>query len=246
LSHTSLHPATRDGIPEVLERSKRRLSDVKQLAKDISSAGILVKLFPVDDSNRNLWIVGSPDTIKWTPSNLEDVQEANAKAKASRSAKAGSASKPKVKAKASGQKAGRQKEQRSLAKGGRNMAEQRVQEGHDKSEDTSDEQEEEEEEEEEEEAEEEEEEDDAGEDIEEDSDDSEGEEGLEEEGKQWWLTRTSMIQKSKIMMGTTEHRKKLRRRKQIMRKMKKSWLKKIWQRMLGKKGSKKQKDSRKQ
>jgi hypothetical protein len=64
LSHTSLHPATRDGMPEVLERSKRRLSDVKQLAKDITSAGILVKLFPVDDSNRTLWIVGSPDTIK--------------------------------------------------------------------------------------------------------------------------------------------------------------------------------------
>jgi hypothetical protein len=151
-------------MPEVLEGFQRRLPDVRQLAKDITCAGILVKLFPVDNSNRTLWIVGSPDTINWTPSKFEDVQEANARANASHAANAGSASKPKVKAKVSGQKAGRQKEQSSLAKGERNVAERRAQEGHSESDDTSNEQEEEEQEEEEEETEEEEEEDDAGED----------------------------------------------------------------------------------
>jgi hypothetical protein len=70
--------------------------------------------------------VGSPDTINWTPSKLEDMYEANARAKASYTAKAGSASKLKVKAKVSGQKAGRQKERRSPAKGERIVAKKRA------------------------------------------------------------------------------------------------------------------------
>jgi hypothetical protein len=89
---TPLRLVTRDDMPEVLEGFKRRLPDVKQLAKDITCAGILVKLFPGGDSNRTLWIVGSPDTINWTPSKLEDVQEAKARAKASHAVNAYSAS----------------------------------------------------------------------------------------------------------------------------------------------------------
>jgi hypothetical protein len=104
-------------MPEVLEGSKRRLSDVKQFAKNITGAGILVKLFLVDDSNRTLWIVGSPNAIYWTLSKLKDVHKANAKAKA------GSASRPRVEAKV------------------RNVAEQPVQKGQSELYDTSDEQE---------------------------------------------------------------------------------------------------------
>jgi hypothetical protein len=118
-------------MPEVLEGSKHRLPDVKQLAKNITGAGILVKLFPVDDSNRTLWIVGSPHAKNWTPSKLEDVHKANAKA--------GSVSRTSVEAKVSGGKAGRQEEQRSPANCGRNMAEQPVQKGHSELYDTSDE-----------------------------------------------------------------------------------------------------------
>jgi hypothetical protein len=86
-----------------------------------------------------LWIVASPDATNWTLSKLEDVHKANAKANASHAGKAGSASKPRVKAKISGGKAERQKEQRSLAKGEKDVAEQPVQEGHRESDDTSDE-----------------------------------------------------------------------------------------------------------
>ena len=147
---TSSQFATRDGVPEVLERSVLRLSHVQQSAQAIVGAGILVKLFPVlrkdtrsvGDPNETLWIVASPDATNWTPSKLEDVHKANA----SHAGKAGSASKPRVKAKISGGKAERQKEQRSLAKGEKDVAEQPVQEGHSESDDTSDEQEEEEEE----------------------------------------------------------------------------------------------------
>jgi hypothetical protein len=128
-----------------------RLSDVKQFAEGTTGAAILVKLFPVlrkdtrsvGDSNQTLWIVASPDVNNWTPSKLEDAHKANAKAKASHAANAGLASKPRVKAKVTSRKAGRQKEQRSLAKGEKNVAEQPVQEGHSQSDDTSDEQEEE-------------------------------------------------------------------------------------------------------
>ena len=190
-------------LPEVLEHSTLRLSDIKRSAEGIAGAGILVKLIPVlrkdtrsvGDPNQTLWIVAYPDANNWTPSKLEDAHKANAKAKASHAAKAESASKLRVKAKVTGEKAGRQKEQRSLAKGGKNVAEQPVQEGHSESDDTSDEQEEEEEEGEEEEAEEEEEEEEeedfageddaegdvAGEDIAENHNDTEGEEGLDED-----------------------------------------------------------------
>lgn len=156
----------------------RRLKDVKQHADVITGPGILVKLFAVppddtqsvDDSKPTLWIVGSPNAANWTPRNSRDAHRANAKAsdkaKASHAAKAWSTSKPRVKAKVSGGKAGRQKEQRSPAKGGRNVAEQPVQEDHSELNDTSDEQEG---------AEDEEEEDDAGE------DDAGQDEDLEEE-----------------------------------------------------------------
>ena len=195
---TSSQFATRDGVPEVLEHSPLGLSDVKRLEKGIAGEGILVKLFPVlrkdtrsvGDPNETLWIVASPDATNWTPSKLEDVHKANA----SHAGKAGSTSKPRVKAKISGGKAERQKEQRSLAKGEKDVGEQPVQEGHSESDDTSDEQEEEEEgkeEEAEDEAEEEEKEDDAGEDdaegdvagedIAEDRNDTEGEEDLDED-----------------------------------------------------------------
>lgn len=138
LPSTSLSKhATIDDVPEVLERSMLRLSDVKQSADGISGPGILVKLFPISgrtirsvgDSNRKLWIVGSPDATDWTRSKLEAAHKANAKAKASHAAKTGSGSKLSVKAKVTGDKAGRQNEQRSLAKSERNVAEQRVQEG---------------------------------------------------------------------------------------------------------------------
>jgi hypothetical protein len=175
-----------------------RLSHVQQSAQAIVGAGILVKLFPVlrkdtrsvGDPNETLWIVASPDATNWTPSKLEDVHKANAKANASHAGKAGSTSKPKVKAKISGGKTERQKEQRPLAKGEKDVAEQPVQEGHSESDDTSDEQEDEEEGEEEGEEEEAEEDDAgkddaegdvAGEDIEEDPNDSEGEEDLDED-----------------------------------------------------------------
>jgi hypothetical protein len=240
----------------------RRLTDVKRRAEAIMGPGILVKLFAVprgdiqsvDDPKPTLWIVGSPNTIKWTPRISRDAHKASAIAtnKASHGARV-SASRPRVKAKVNRGKASRKKEQGSLETGGRNMTEQQVQEDHSGSDDTNDEQEVREDEEDEE--------DDAGEydagvdvvedDIVEAPNDSEGEEDLEEgdsdqEGKTVSLTRTSMTQKSKIMIGTTEHRKKMSRRQQTRRKMKKSRLKQIWQKMLEKQASKKQKDSRKQ
>lgn len=82
-----------------------------------------MKLFPVGDSNRTLWIVGFPHASNWIPSKLDNVYKANAKAKAFHAAKAESGSKLRVKAKVTGGKAGRQNEQRSLAKGERNVAE---------------------------------------------------------------------------------------------------------------------------
>jgi hypothetical protein len=188
-----------DDVPQILERSMRYLADVKQCADVIMGPGILVKLFAVPrgdtqsvgDSKPTLWIVGSPNATKWTPRSSRDAHKANVIAtnKASYAAGAGSASafKPGVKAKVSGEKAGRQKEQRPIVKCRMNVAVQRVQEGHDESDDTSDEREEEEEEEEEvdtvkdDAGENDEVEDGAGEDIEEDLNEAEGEADFEEE-----------------------------------------------------------------
>jgi hypothetical protein len=114
-----------------------RLADVKQCANGIKGPGVPVTLFPIVDSNRTLWIVGSPRANKWTPRNAKDGHKANAKAfdqvKASHAPKAGSApTKLKVV---------RQKELRSRTKGERNVVGQPVQDGHSVSNDTSDEQE---------------------------------------------------------------------------------------------------------
>jgi hypothetical protein len=206
LSLTSPQSAGIDDVPEVLERSEFRLSDVKPSVQGIPSKGILVKLFLVsrkdtgsaDDSERTVWVVSSPDAIHWTPRKSKDAHKTNARAtdKAFHAAKAWPAFKPRMKAKLSGGKAGRQKERRSSAVGGRSVAEQPVQEGRSQSDDTSDEQEEEEEEAEEGEEEDDSEEDDAGEDgagedgaledgavedVEESLKDSEGEENMEGE-----------------------------------------------------------------
>jgi hypothetical protein len=64
--------------------------------------------------------------------------------------------------------------------------------------------------------------------------------------RQWSMMKTSMTQKSRMTVNTTEHQKKLRRRRQIRRKTKNTRLKKIWQRILGRRGSREPKDSRKQ
>jgi hypothetical protein len=151
LSITSSQSALRDDVPQVLERSMRRLADVKQRADAIMGPGILVKLFAVprgdtqsvDDSKPTLWIVGSPNATKWTLRSSRDAHKANAIAtnKASHGARAGPASRPRVKAKVNRGKAGRKKEQGSLATGGRDVTEQQVQEDHSRSDDTSDEQE---------------------------------------------------------------------------------------------------------
>jgi hypothetical protein len=138
----------------------RRIQDVKQRADFITGPGILVKLYAVppedvqsvDSSEPTLWFVGPPNAIKWTPRKLANAHEADAIVikRASHAAGAGSASVSRVKA-LNGGKAGRQKKQRSLARGKRNVAKHPVQEGRSESDDTSDEQEEEEDEEEEEE-----------------------------------------------------------------------------------------------
>lgn len=47
LSITSSQPAPQDDVPQILERSMRRLTDVKQRAEAIMGPGILVKLFAV-------------------------------------------------------------------------------------------------------------------------------------------------------------------------------------------------------
>lgn len=79
--------------------------------------GVLVKLFPVDVSNRTLWIVGSPNANKWIPSKIKEMCTANAnasanandKTKASHPVKARPDSAQKVKAQLIRGKAARQK-----------------------------------------------------------------------------------------------------------------------------------------
>jgi hypothetical protein len=105
LPSTTLQFATSDEVPEVLERAMLRLPAVKQPAEGIPGAGILVKLFrvlrkdtrSVGDSNRTLWIVGSPHANTRASSKLQDAHKAIVKAKVSHAANTGSASKPRVK-----------------------------------------------------------------------------------------------------------------------------------------------------
>jgi hypothetical protein len=210
----SPHPALIADVPQVLERSMRRLQDVKQRADVTMGPGILVKLFAVppegaqsvDGSQPTLWFVGSPNATRWSPRKSANAHEANAKttgkATVSITAKASSASKHRMRAKPVRGKAVGQKEQRSLAKGERNVVEQPAREGQIESDDMSDEQEREEEEEQEDDAGEDDVgeddvgeddageddvgeddvgEDDAGEDVEEDFNDSRGDEDLMEE-----------------------------------------------------------------
>jgi hypothetical protein len=178
LSPTSPQSAHVDDVPEVLERSQFRLSDVKLSAQGIRSKGVLVKLFLVSrkgtrstgDSEHTVWVVGSPDATNWTPRKSEEAQKVDARAtdKASHAAKAWSTSKTK----------------RYPTKVRRNVAEQPIQVGHIELEDTSDEQEEEEDEEEEDNAEDDTGEDDAGEDDAGDDDAGEDEDLEEEEAEE--------------------------------------------------------------
>jgi hypothetical protein len=55
-----------------------------------------------------------------------------------------------------------------------------------------------------------------------------------------------MTQRSRMAMGTTENRKKLKRSRQITGKTKDTRVKKIWLKVLGKKGSRKPRDSSKE
>lgn len=136
---TSPQSAPKCDVPQVLERSTRRLTDVKQCADVIMGPGILVKLFPVEDSNRTLWIVGSPNANKWIPSELKEVRTANAnanangKTKASHPAKARPESAQKVKSQLIRDEAARQKNQESRAGRAEKVTEQQVQEGQDES-----------------------------------------------------------------------------------------------------------------
>jgi hypothetical protein len=58
-------------------------------------------------------------------------------------------------------------------------------------------------------------------------------------------TRTSMTQKSRMTMDTTNHQKKLRRRRQIRGKAKNTRAKKIWQKIWGGRRIRKPKHNRK-
>jgi len=153
----SLHSALNDDVPQVLERSDRRLAEVKQRADGITGPGILVKLFAVppedaqsgDNSKPTLWVVGSPKATKWTPRKSANAHGAKAKptgkATGSYAANASSASKHRMRARPIRGKAVGQKEQRSPTRGKRNMVESAVQEDHSESDNTSEEQEKEEE-----------------------------------------------------------------------------------------------------
>jgi hypothetical protein len=92
-------------LPEVLEHSTLRLSDIMRSSECIAGEGILVKLFPVSpkyiqsvgDSKRTLWIVSSRDASNEFPSKWEDTQKS--KAKTSQLTKAGSLDERTAKAK---------------------------------------------------------------------------------------------------------------------------------------------------
>jgi hypothetical protein len=127
-----------------------------------------------------------PDATNWTSRESEDAQKVDARAtdKAPHAAKAWFTSEPKAKAKVSGGKARRQKEQRSPAKVGRNVAEQPIQEGLGEFDDMSDDQEGEEDEEEE---------DNAGEDDAGEDGDLEEEAGEDDAGKDRDLNEEAVV-----------------------------------------------------
>jgi hypothetical protein len=83
-------------LPEVLEHSTLRLSDVEHSEEGAAGEGILVRLFrglpkvtrSVGDSKRTLWIVSSPDASRQFLSRWKDAQKSGART--SRATKAGS------------------------------------------------------------------------------------------------------------------------------------------------------------
>jgi hypothetical protein len=109
-------------LPEVLEHSTLRLSDIMRSSECIAGEGILVKLFPVSpkyiqsvgDSKRTLWIVSSRDASNEFPSKWEDTQKS--KAKTSQLTKAGSLDERTAKAKVTN---GRAESRRPLVRGKR-------------------------------------------------------------------------------------------------------------------------------
>jgi hypothetical protein len=98
-------------LPEVLEHSTLRLSDVEHSEEGTAGQGILVKLFrvlpkdtrPVGDSKRPLWIVSSPDASHEFLSRWKDVQKSGAKT--SKATEAGSLDERKAKVKLTNGKA---------------------------------------------------------------------------------------------------------------------------------------------
>jgi len=67
-------------LPEVLEHSTIRLSDIKRSTEGIAGEGILVKLFPFPRKHmQTLWIVSPPNATSGFPSEGEDAQKSRAK-----------------------------------------------------------------------------------------------------------------------------------------------------------------------
>jgi hypothetical protein len=98
-------------LPEVLEHSTLRLSDIMRSSECIAGEGIPVKLFPVSpkqiqsvgDSKRTLWVVSSPNASNGFLSKWEDAQKS--RAKTSQPTKAGSPDERRAKAKLTNGKA---------------------------------------------------------------------------------------------------------------------------------------------
>ncbi|GAB7336896.1 hypothetical protein MBLNU13_g00813t2 [Cladosporium sp. NU13] len=157
-------------VPRVLEHSTRRLEDFEQCA--VTGPGILVKLFPVDDSNSTLWIVGSPHANKWIPSKMKEMRTANANAKAHDVAKVRKPSTHKTRTQLSSGHSVKQKKQEYPAQGRNKVTEHQVHDDQDESDDMSKEAEEDEEDEDEEEEEHDEEEEDEEHEEDEDEDDA--------------------------------------------------------------------------
>ena len=98
-------------LPEVLEHSTLRLSDVEHSEEATAGEGILVKLFrvlpkdtrPVGDSKRPLWLVSSPDASHESLSKWKGAQKSGAKT--SKATKAGLLDERKAKVKLANGKA---------------------------------------------------------------------------------------------------------------------------------------------
>ena len=134
-------------LPEVLEHSTLRLSDVEHSEEGTAGEGILVKLFrvlpkdtrPVGDSKRPLWIVSSPDASHEFLSRWKGAQKSGAKT--SKATKAGLLDERKAKVKLANGKA---KGRRPPVRGKRTplMSDERVKGDNVEPDDSSDEEEE--------------------------------------------------------------------------------------------------------